>query len=152
MRLDIRYGRPVERLELEGIQRRASLKWIEYRAKLWASPDAIQLPMFQLENNCVRVAELNSSPMGFSIVVPGKPPGVSELDGLFVEPDHWYCGIGRALLIDAVKLARWQGAHTLEVIANPLAKGFYERCGLVEYGQSETRFGPAFCMRYSIPE
>jgi len=38
----------------------------------------------------------------------------------------------------------------LEVIANPLAKGFYEKCGFSEFGNADTRFGPAISMRRSV--
>lgn len=146
MTLNIRFGIPEERTDLEELQRRASLIWEEYRADLLAHPDAIQLPLSQLLENRVRVAELNSCRMGFSVVIP-KSEGVSELDGLFVEPDHWGAGIGRALITDAVHLARDQGAKAIDVIANPRAEGFYEKLGFRPTGFAQTQFGPAKQMR-----
>ena len=147
MTLNIRFGVPEERTDLEELQRRASLIWEEYRADLLAHPDAIQLPLSQLQENRVRVAELNSRLTGFSVVIP-KSEGVSELDGLFVEPDHWGIGIGRALITDAVRLARDQGAGAIEVIANPRAEGFYEKLGFHPAGFAQTQFGPAKQMRH----
>jgi GNAT superfamily N-acetyltransferase len=148
-RIRFRHGRPDERSELEALQRRASLKWEEYRADLLANPDAIELPVNQLQENRVRVAEIGSQRVGFSVVIP-KAPGVSDLDGLFVEPDRWGQGIGHALIVDSLSLARRQGAQILEVIANPLARGFYEKCGFAEFGTAETRFGPAISMRRPV--
>lgn len=147
MTLNIRFGVPEERTDLEELQRRASLIWEEYRADLLAHPDAIQLPLSQLQENRVRVAEMNSRRLGFSVVIP-KSANVSELDGLFVEPDHWRAGIGRALIADAVHLARGQGAKAIDVIANPRAEGFYEKLGFRPTGFAQTQFGPAKQMRH----
>ena len=82
--LNIRFGVPQERTVLEELQRRASLVWEEYRVDLLTHPDAIQLPLSQLLENRVRVAEMNSRRVGFSVVIP-KSADVSELDGLFVD-------------------------------------------------------------------
>lgn len=142
----IRFGLPEERIDLEELQRRASLIWEEYRADLLAHPDAIQLPLSQLQENRVRVAELGLRRVGFSVVIP-KSAGVSELDGLFVEPDIWGAGIGRALIMDAVRLAQAQGAKAIDVIANPRAEGFYEKLGFRVTGSAQTQFGPANQMR-----
>jgi GNAT superfamily N-acetyltransferase len=149
MSITIRYGLPRERAELEDLQRRASLKWEDYRADLLANPDAIQLPLSQLQENQVRVAERGGHSVGFSVVIP-KSAKVCDLDGLFVEPEHWGAGIGRALIADAVRLARDQGASVLEVIANPRAEGFYEKCGFIRSGRAQTQFGPARQMRHFI--
>jgi GNAT superfamily N-acetyltransferase len=149
MNVNIRFGLPKERADLEGLQRRASLKWEDYRADLLANPDAIQLPLSRLQEKRVRVAELSSHRVGFSVVIP-KSAGVSELDGLFVEPEHWGAGIGRALLMDAVRLARDQGATVIEMTANPRAEGFYEKFGFIRLGYAQTQFGPARQMRYLI--
>jgi GNAT superfamily N-acetyltransferase len=149
MSVSIRFGLPKERADLEELQRRASLRWEDYRADLLANPDAIQLPLSQLQGSRVRVAELGSHRVGFSVVIP-KSAGVSELDGLFVEPEHWGAGIGRALLIDAARLAQDQGARLIEVIASPRAEGFYEKFGFIRLGYAQTQFGPARQMRCLI--
>lgn len=56
--------------ELEALQRRASLKWEEYRADLLANPDAIELPIAQLQENLMRIAQIESQRVGFSVVIP----------------------------------------------------------------------------------
>jgi len=137
--LTLRLARPEEHDELEELQRRASLELPEYRDQLIANPDAIHLPPAQIANGQVIVAELDGEVAGFAAVVGG------ELDGLFVEPDLWGGGIGRALVNAATRDARKRGL-ALKVIANPRARRFYEHCGFSVEGEVETRFGPGLRM------
>jgi len=137
--LTIRLAEPDEREELEELQRRASMALPDYRAQLEANPDAIHLPPAQIANGQVLVAELDGRVAGFAAVVGG------ELDGLFVEPDLWRSGVGKALVDEATHYARDRGL-TLTVIANPTAREFYERCGFAVEGEAKTRFGPALRM------
>ena len=137
--LTLRLARPEEHEELEDLQRRASLELPEYRDQLILHPDAIYLPEGQIANGQVIVAEIGGEIAGFAAVVGG------ELDGLFVEPDLWGHGIGRALVDAATHEARKKGL-TLKVIANPRARRFYESCGFTIEGDEETRFGPALRM------
>ena len=132
--LTLRLARPEEHDELEELQRRASLELPEYREQLIANPDAIHLPQGQIANGQVIVAELDGEIAGFAAVVGG------ELDGLFVEPDLWGGGIGRALVDAATHEARKRGL-ALKVIANPRARRFYEHCGFSFEGEVQTRFG-----------
>jgi GNAT superfamily N-acetyltransferase len=137
--LTLRLARPEEHDELEELQRRASLELPEYRDQLLDNPDAIYLPEGQIANGQVIVAALDGEIVGFAAVVAG------ELDGLFVEPDLWGGGIGRALVNAATLEARRRGL-TLKVIANPRARRFYEHCGFSVEGEVQTRFGPALRM------
>ena len=132
--LTLRLARPEEHDELEELQRRASLELPEYREQLIANPDAIYLPEGQIANGQVIVAELDGEIAGFAAVVGG------ELDGLFVEPDLWGGGIGRALVDAATHEARKRGL-ALKVIANPRARRFYAHCGFSVEGEVQTRFG-----------
>ena len=132
--LTLRIAEPHEREELEDLQRRASLELPEYREQLIDNPDAIHLPLSQVANGQVIVAELDGEIAGFAAVVGG------ELDGLFVEPDLWGLGIGKTLVDAATHEARRKG-FTLSVIANPRAQKFYERCGFSTEGEVQTRFG-----------
>lgn len=137
--LTLRLAVPDEHDELEELQRRASLELPEYRDELIAHPDAVYLPEGQIANGQVIVAELDGQIVGFAAVVGG------ELDGLFVEPDLWGRGIGRALADAATHEARRRGL-TLKVIANPRARRFYEHCGFKAEGEMMTRFGLAIRM------
>lgn len=135
----LRLARPDEREMLETLMRRSSLALDDYRADLEAHPDAIHLPADQIANGDVIVAETDDGIAGFAAVVGG------ELDGLFVEPGQWKRGVGRTLVTEAAHMARRRG-HTLTVVAGPVARGFYEKCGFSVEGEAETRFGPAFRM------
>jgi GNAT superfamily N-acetyltransferase len=135
----LRLAKPEEHQILEDLQRRASLELPDYREQLLAHPDAIHLPPAQIANGQVIVAEFAGEIAGFAAVVG------SELDGMFVEPEMWGGGIGRALLNAAVHQARLKGL-SLTVLANPTARGFYESCGFIVEGEEPTRFGPGLRM------
>jgi len=138
----IRLARADERLALEELQRRASLALGEYNEQLEAHPDAIELPAVQIERGEVLVAEVDGAAVGFAAIPIENDH--AELDGLFVEPEHWRRGIGAAL-VEAAHEARREGL-SLMVVAGPSAREFYERCGFTLEGKAETRFGPALRM------
>jgi GNAT superfamily N-acetyltransferase len=146
--LTIRFGRADERGLLEDLQRRASLMWEEYRPYLLANPDVIDLPLAQLRDGQVRVAECQGRMAGFAALLPKA--ACCELDGLFVEPQLWGRGIARALIADALVLARARGAGSIETIASPHAEGFYAKLGFVVTGRAETQFGPANRMKLAV--
>ena len=146
-----RFGLAEERERLEDLQRRASLVYDAYRDALLANPGVIHLPMPQLEEQRVRVAERGGRVAGFSVVLP-RADESCELDGLFVEPDHWKSGIGRALMQDAFALARAQGARTMHVLANPYAEGFYKKLGFACTGIVQTQLGIGSKMHRSLSQ
>jgi GNAT superfamily N-acetyltransferase len=147
--LRIRNATATEAPMLEGLQRRSSDVWDEYREQLAANPDAIELPQAFIDKGWVRVAvDLDQAPLGFSVVVPTNA-SVHELDGLFVEPAQMSCGVGRALVEDAAARASDQTADALEVTAGP-AQAFYEKVGFNLIGPAQTRFGPAVRMRRDL--
>jgi GNAT superfamily N-acetyltransferase len=141
--IHIRMARPDEREALEALQRRSSLALGEYNEQLEAHPDAIELPIEQIERGEVIVAELNDRLAGFAaVLIDGD---IAELDGLFVEPELWRRGVGAALIDLAVHEARRRGLAMM-VDANPSAKEFYEKSGFTVEGEAQTRFGPALRM------
>ena len=141
--ITIRLARPQEREALEALQWRASLANDGDRQNLTDHPDAIHLPMDQVERGEILVAEVAGNMAGFSAVL--EEGCHLELDGLFVEPAMWRQGVGAALVKDAAHRARLRGV-ALMVTANPAARDFYDKCGFVVEGQAQTRFGPAFRM------
>jgi GNAT superfamily N-acetyltransferase len=148
-RVLIRYARAAEQRSLTELQRRASMHWDAYRQQLVAHPDAVELPVDQIEDGLVRVAELGADVVGFAVLL--RPAGgACELDGLFVEPERMGAGVGRALVQDATRIARERLATRIEVIANPEAVGFYQRLGFTGDEQVPTRFGPARRMRLTV--
>jgi GNAT superfamily N-acetyltransferase len=151
MSLTIRYGKAAEGATLVELQRRASLQWESDRAAVLAHPEVIQLPASQLEEHRVRVAEITGRLAGFSVVIPTTAI-CWELDGLFVEPDLWGQGVGRALMTDVVQLARDQGVRVMELTANLNAERFYQKLGFISSGEAQTSFGPAIRMHLQIPQ
>lgn len=120
------------------------------RVVLTAHPDALDFDGTAVVEGRTRVAadDDDGRVVGFAtIAVQGA---VAELEDLFVDPARMGQGIGRALVVDAVVLARQQGADRMEVTANPHAVGFYTRVGFVAAGEAQTRFGPAPRMHRSV--
>src|SRR5262245_24331747 len=142
----IRSARPDEQEMLEALQRRASLSNPGDRDALLANPEAIALPIEQLETGSVFVAERDGVVAGFAAVVP-RPDGGAELDALFVEPHLWKQGIGRRLVNHVAEVARLRNVTVLHVIGNPHAEGFYVSCGFRTTGTVQTRFGVGLGMR-----
>ena len=138
-----RLARPNERLDLEEMMHRASTAIPDYREQLHENPEAIELPLRQIEQGQVIVAESVEGNAGFAVLV--IEDGRAELDGLFVEPHLWRRGVGSTLVELAAHEARRAGL-TLTVVAAPGAREFYESCGFAVEGETETRFGPALIM------
>jgi GNAT superfamily N-acetyltransferase len=138
-----------ERKSLEGLQWRASLKNPGDSEALLANRDAIELPVGQIEGGGVFVAEAAEGVVGFAAILP-REDGDSELDALFVEPEMWQQGIGRALVEHCCGAARAAGAKSLHVLGNPHAEGFYLSCGFAKVGTKATRFGIGLLMKRSV--
>jgi N-acetylglutamate synthase-like GNAT family acetyltransferase len=138
-----------ERGLLEALQWRASLKNPGDREALRANRDAIELPVGQIEGGGVYVAEMAEKIVGFAAILP-REDGGSELDALFVEPELWQRGIGRALVEHCFAAARAAGAESLHVVGNPHAEGFYRSCGFSNVGTKATRFGVGLLMKRSL--
>jgi GNAT superfamily N-acetyltransferase len=147
--ITIRLGNPNERGVLERLQFRASTESPVYREAILQHPDSISLASQLLTEGRVRVAQAEDTPIGFSVLL-APVRGVCELDGLFVDPPWWRRGVGTALMFDAIRIARAQGAFSIDVTANPLALRFYEKLGFSHLEETQTRFGPAQRMRYLL--
>ena len=147
--MSIRPARIDEQKMLELLQQRASLRNPGDRDALLANPDAIALPIEQIVAGCVFVAEREGTVVGFAAVSP-RPDGGAELDALFVEPQLWKQGIGRALVDHSADVARARAASFLHVIGNPHAEGFYTSCGFRVTYTVDTRFGIGLAMTKAL--
>ena len=78
------------------------------------------------------VAELENAVVGFYSLDPAAR--TCELDHLWVSPHLARHGIGRALLAHAVNTARFAGASSIIIDADPNAEPFYVACGAVRRG------------------
>jgi len=138
----VRRALPTERLGLIELQRRASLANPGDRDAMLAHPEAVDTPLVQFQAGQVLVAEDAGSTLGFAAVVL-RDDGDAELDALFVEPNLWRGGVGRALVEACAAQASGAGAGVLHVIGNPHADGFYRAVGFVPTDPVRTEFGPA---------
>lgn len=142
----LRRARLDERAALEALQLRASTHLPDYREVLLAKPEVIALPDAQIIGGHVQVAERDGVVLGFAVVLPTSD-GHAELDSLFVEPEHWGRGVGRALVRWAVTYAARCGGTVLQVVANPGAVAFYEACEFSVIGEVKTQFDMAPLMQ-----
>ena len=147
--LSIRPAREEEQATLEALQWRASLGNEADRDALLANPDAIALPLDQIRQGLVLVAEVEGNPAGFAALLP-RADGDVELDGLFVDPTWQRRGIGNALVDHSTAFARDRGATALHVVGNPHAEAFYRSTGFRLMGTQATRFGPGLLMQRRI--
>ncbi len=127
------------------VQRRASLAYEEYREALAAHPDAIDVPLQQLDAGDVFLAERDGAIVGFGAVLL-RADGDADLDSIFVLPELWKQGIGRVLLEESNRVAVARGARMMHVVANPNALAFYKACGFALLGETQTRFGTGIRM------
>jgi GNAT superfamily N-acetyltransferase len=148
-RIVVRNALASEQKTLEALQWRASLNNPGDRDALLANPDAIHLPVDQIERNGVFVAVDDDVVLGFAAILP-RPDGDFELDALFVEPAAWKQGIGRTLTEHCVAAARENGANFLHVTGNPHAEGFYLACQFEIVGTTQTRFGEGLRMKRAL--
>jgi GNAT superfamily N-acetyltransferase len=142
----IRPANASEQRSLEELQRRASLGNPGDREAILAHPDAIELPIGQIEAGHVFVLEKDGAVAGFSALLP-RGDGQTELDGLFVDPLFWRNGFGRLLVDHAAQVAAGRGSSALHVVGNHHAEKFYHACGFETVGVTSTRFGEALLMR-----
>lgn len=145
----IRAPSPADQAVLLELQRRASLANPGDRALLLTHPDIITLPAKQLTAETACIAELGGHVAGFAIVLR-REDGDAELDGLFVDPDLWRQGVGRALVGQAVVLGRAMGARRLYVIGNLHAEGFYRAAGFTELEKVTLQFGEGLLMQRAL--
>jgi len=92
------------------------------------------------------VADRDGVVVGFTSVGPSRDErGIGELYAIYVDPDDWSTGVGRALIERAEEQLRSEYAEvTLWVLEdNPHARRFYERAGWSLDGgrKAEARWG-----------
>jgi GNAT superfamily N-acetyltransferase len=107
-----------EKKDLEALQLRAALNNPGDREAMLANPDAIELPIDQIEAGRVFVLEKDRSIIGFSAILP-RDDGGTELDGLFVDSAFWRHGFGRLLVDYCAEVSRAQGSSALVASVRP---------------------------------
>ncbi len=122
---------------------------VEQHLTYWLTEEAQQPPM------CTWVAEDRGCVVGYAHAGPFRPePGegsdAGELWGIYVDPDHWGHGHGRALMavvIDHFTLCGDDAAYLWVMHDNERARRFLERAGW-EVDDGVTRVDPTQEVRY----
>ena len=142
----IRDAVPGDLAALHEVFRRSSLSNAGDRMNLLAHPDAWSFPV--LRSGKATHPRSHGGIAGFATWLPGQD--AIEIEDLFVDPDWMGQGIGRALVLDLIAIARSRGARRVEVTANQHARAFYEKAGFFLGHPVKTRFGPAPRMHLQI--
>ena len=137
----IRAAVPADMTALRDVFRRSSLSNEGDRINLEAHPDALELSVLAVREGRTRAAVANDSIVGFATWVDAGDG--FEIEDLFVDPAWMRQGIGRALVLDLIAIARDRGVRRVEVTANQHALVFYETAGFAVSHEVTTRFGPA---------
>jgi GNAT superfamily N-acetyltransferase len=134
---------------LHPVYRRSSLSNEGDRVNLLAHDDLLEFPGEGIGGGRTRVAlDAHGSIIGFSTFLVGGD--TMELEDLFVDPPWMRQGVGKALVVDLVAIARAHSLTQLEVTANPHAMAFYESLGFVAGRDVETRFYSAPRMHLAV--
>lgn len=133
---------------LSGVYRRASLSNEGDRPNLLAHPETLEFSDLAVREGRTRAAVAEGEIVGFASWLGAGD--VFEIEDMFVEPEWRRRGIGRALALDMIAIARGRGIRQVEVTANPHALAFYENAGFVAYREVVTRFRTAPRMRLDV--
>jgi GNAT superfamily N-acetyltransferase len=137
----IRLGVPADLLAASDVYRSASLSNAGDRDNLLAHPEYLILGPEGLAEGRTYVAEEAGSLVGFATW--NEAGGIIELEDLFVDPGWRRRGIATALVNRIADVLRARGVESLEVTANPHARGFYGAAGFIDCGVADTHFGTA---------
>ncbi len=101
--------------------------WIQHwKDDLTISPEFIR-------SNPVYVAEDAGKLLGFYALIIREAR--TELDHLWVAPDHLGQGVGKELFIHAMQKAAGENVTAVEISSDPNAEGFYHRMGARRIGE-----------------
>ena len=133
---------------ISDVYRRSSLSNEGDREVLLANPEVLVFDGGSVDEGRTRVAVDGGRLVGFATTtLVGE---IAELDDLFVDPDWMRRGVARALVLDAVSVARAGGSQRIEVTANEHALKFYDAVGFVADGVVPTQFAPGTRMHLDI--
>jgi len=118
---------------LSALALRAKAYWGYARTQLEAWRPVLEISPQTVSTHPTFVAELDGRVVGFYSLVPSASSW--ELDHLWVAPEHMQRGLGRALVLHALRTARAGGATSLVVDADPNAEAFYVACGAARIGE-----------------
>jgi GNAT superfamily N-acetyltransferase len=144
----IRGAAPGDMSMLREVFRESSLSNDGDRQILLAHPEVLELSELAVTEGRTTAAVADGRIVGF--VTWLDIGDAIEIEDLFVDPGQVRQGIGRALTLDLIAIARGRGADRVEVTANQHALAFYRQVGFVAGHEVDTRFGPAPRMHLDV--
>ena len=106
-------------------------RWLQ----LWRS--SLTLNAEYVAQNSVYVARRGEQVVGFYAIRPWR--NWARLDHLWIRPEAWGQGLGRALFEHAESVCRRRGFKKMRVESDPNAEGFYRRLDGTRVGVSCSR-------------
>ncbi len=106
----------------------------EHWMEIW-TPQLTFTPKY-FEENESWVAEDENKQIGFYTLQDKNE--IAWLDNLWVLPEFIGKGIGKQLFLHALELASQRGYKILQLEADPNARGFYEKMGMVKIGERQS--------------
>jgi predicted N-acetyltransferase YhbS len=133
----IRPARPEEAAVLTALCMRSKAHW-GYDAEFMRQAEAaLTISPSRIATGGFLVAETAAGTvLGVAAIENLDVPGRFELAYLFVEPTAIRTGIGRALFIEAARLAALHDGEFMSILADPFAEPFYRRLGAVRVGDA----------------
>lgn len=131
--MNIRKAKLGEGKILSEIALRSKAYWGYNSDFIEACRGALTISEKNISSNLVYVLEESSKIIGFfSLTVDNEK---SELDSLFIEPEHIGKGYGRLLWNSIVKIAKEAGIKAFTIDADPNAEEFYIKMGAIRIGE-----------------
>ncbi len=149
----IRKAKVTEASVLTELTMRSKAYWGYSKQFMSVCIDELVVKKEKLENPVFSymVVEANGGIVGYYGLEPLSETK-TELAALFVEPAHIGTGIGKILLLHAMKVAHKTGVTELTFLADPNAAGFYIANGGVLTGKCESSSFPGrYLPTFSIP-
>lgn len=137
----IRTAEPADMPALSAVYRRSSLSNDGDRPGLLARPEYLEFSDLAVREGRTRVAVAGGRLVGFATWLATADAGVIEVEDLFVDPGWMRQGIGTALILDLIEIAREAGARRAEVTGNRHALAFYQSAGFTVDHEIATTLG-----------
>jgi GNAT superfamily N-acetyltransferase len=134
--LTIRPARAGEAPILTALCIRSKAHWGYDSAFMKAAAPLLRIGEGEIAAGGVLLALQDVEPCGVAAIARLRRPHWWELSHLFVAPERFGCGIGRALFDAAVTLAAARGASHVSILSDPNAAAFYEKLGAGRCGQA----------------
>ena len=148
--LRIRAAGPADMAALSAVYRRSSLSNDGDRPGLLAHPGFLEFSDLAVREGRTRAAIAGDRVVGFASWLAAAAANVVEVEDLFVDPGWMRRGIGTALVLDLIEIARDAGARRAEVTANQHALAFYQSVGFTVDHEVATLLGVGLRMHLDL--